>query len=75
MEQLLTVEQITQQYVGEWVLLADPEINQSGQIVSGRVVAHSKDRDEVYRRDTELRLELAATLYTGKLAEDSAIIL
>jgi hypothetical protein len=75
MVQVLTIEQIGSQFDSEWVLLADPVVDGGGQITGGKVVAHSKDRDEVYRKDIELRLKVSATLFTGKMAHDSAIIL
>jgi hypothetical protein len=75
MDQVLTAEQIGKRFDSEWVLLADPSVDERGQITSGRVVAHSKDRDEVYRVDIQLRLNVSATLFTGKMAQDSAIIL
>lgn len=34
---------------------------------SGKVVWHSKDRDEVYRKAVELRAKRFAVLYTGKM--------
>ena len=41
----------------------------------GRVRWHSKDRDEVYRQAVKLRSSLFAMLYTGRMAEDSEIVL
>jgi hypothetical protein len=73
--QVLTIEQIGSQFDSEWVLLSDLTLDANGQVSGGKVVAHSKDRDEVYRKDIELRLKISATLYTGKMAQDSAIIL
>lgn len=75
MDKILTVKQIHSQFNSEWILLADPEVDANGQVIGGKVVAHSKDRDEVYRKDIELRLKRSATLYTGKIPEDTAIIL
>ncbi len=74
-DQVLTLDQIKEEFDSEWILLADPEVDRRGQIVRGRVVAHSKDRDEVYRKSIELRLKSAATLYTGKMPKDTAIVL
>ena len=74
-DQVLTVEQIGERFDSEWVLLDDPTVDSQGQISAGKVVAHSKDRDEVYRKDIELHLKVSATLYTGKMAQDTAIIL
>jgi hypothetical protein len=74
-DHVLTVAQIGLQFDSEWVLLADPEVDDLGRVLQGTVVAHSKDRDEVYRKDIELRLKTSATLFTGKLPEDTAVIL
>ncbi len=49
MPEVQTIDQMRQVYEGEWVLVADYEADESGRLVSGRVVAHSLDRDDVYR--------------------------
>jgi hypothetical protein len=74
-DHVLTVAQIAMQFDSEWVLLADPVVDDPGRVLQGKVVAHSTDRDEVYRKDIELRLKKTATLFTGKLPEGTAIIL
>jgi hypothetical protein len=75
MNGVLTVAQIERRFKSEWVLLEDPTTNEALEIQSGRVVCHSKDRDEVYRAATSRRPKRFAVLYTGKLPEDSAIVL
>ena len=75
MDKIMTVKQIGKQFDSEWVLLADPKVDALGRVLEGKVVAHSKDRDEVYRKDIELGLKVSATLYTGKMPQDTAIIL
>ena len=72
---MMTLQEIEEQYVAEWVLIGDPEFDESEEVVRGRVIFHSKDRDEVYRKDLELRPISAAYLYTGKLPEDAVIVL
>jgi hypothetical protein len=74
-EKLMTVAQIEKKYKSEWVLLSDPELDKNNQIVRGKVVYHSKDRDKVYQKAGELKPKFFATLYTGKLRKDMAIIL
>lgn len=49
MPEVQTIDQMREAYKGEWVLVADCEDDESGQLVRGRVVAHSLDRDDVYR--------------------------
>ena len=74
-EQVLTKAEIEKQFNSEWVLLQDPEVDEYQRVVSGKVVAHSKDRDEVYRKAIELRLKRSATLYTGKIPDGVAVLL
>ncbi len=75
MDQILTIKEVGIQFDSEWVLLANPNVDEFGQVVSGTVVSHSKDRDEVYLRAIELKLKSSATLYTGKIPQGTAIIL
>jgi hypothetical protein len=75
MTTLLTTQEIKNHYKSEWVLLESPETTATFEIVRGRVVFHSKDRDEVYRKLLEINPDSSAILYTGKLPQDTAIIL
>jgi hypothetical protein len=74
MNTILTVTQIESQFNAEWVLLVDPETDASLQIQSGKVVWHSKDRDEVHQKAIELHPKRFAVLYTGQISEDAAIV-
>src|SRR5438874_1099657 len=47
MDEVMTIEEIDSRFPSEWVLLADPKVDQYGRVVGGRVVCHSRDRDEV----------------------------
>jgi len=75
MDEILTLAEIEDRYPSEWVLVADPELDDELRVVRGKVVCHSKDRDEVYQKDIELRLKHAAYLYTGKIPEGTAVVL
>jgi hypothetical protein len=75
MDKVLTVDQIEKEFDSEWVLVEDPETNASLEVQRGRVRWHSKDRDEVYRKAIELRPKHFAMLYTGKMPEDTAVVL
>jgi hypothetical protein len=75
MDEILTLGEIEERFDSEWVLIGDPELDENLEVVRGKVVFHSKDRDEVYRKDMELRLGSAAYLFTGKIPEDTAIVL
>lgn len=75
MDQVMTIQDIEAQFDGEWILVADPETDESLHVLKGKVICHSKDRDEVYRRLVALRLPDYAMLYTGKMPENTAVVL
>jgi hypothetical protein len=75
MNEVTTIAEIYAQFESEWVLLEDPETTESLEVLSGKVLCHSKDRDEVYRTLLGLRPRHSAILYTGKLPENTAVIL
>ena len=75
MERIMTLAEIEKHYDSEWVLIGDPEYDKDGEVVRGNVVFHSKDRDEMYRKDCESGLRSAAYLYTGEIPGDAIIIL
>ena len=75
MNDLLSVSEIKSRYASEWVLLDDPQTSPTLEVQAGRVVCHSKDRDEVYRKAVELRPKRFAVLYTGTMPKGTAIIL
>jgi hypothetical protein len=75
MAEVLTLAEIAARFAGEWVLLEDPQTNQALEVQGGRVLYHSKDRDEVYRQAIALRPQRFAVLYTGVMPEGTAIVL
>jgi hypothetical protein len=75
MDEIMTIEEIEDQFDSEWVLVEDPEVDEQLQVIRGRVLWHSKDRDEIDQKLLELRPKSFATLYTGEIPEGTAIIL
>jgi len=75
MTEIMTVAEIQAKFESEWVLLDDPETDESLEVKGGKVLWHSKDRDEVYRKAREIRPQHSAILYTGKLLEEMAVVL
>ena len=75
MEEVLTIAQIEAQFDSEWILVGEPQTNESLEVQSGKVLWHSKDRDEVYRKAVELRPRRSAMLYTGKMPKNTAVVL
>ena len=52
-------------------MLTDEALN----VLGGKVLCHSKDRDEVYRRAVSLRPKRSAVVYTGEIPEGTAVVL
>jgi hypothetical protein len=75
MDEVLTIAQIEAQFESEWVLVEDPQTNEAREVQSGKVRWHSKDREEVYRQAIKLRPKRFAMLYTGRMPENTAIVL
>lgn len=75
MHEVLTLSQIESQFDSEWVLVGDPQTNDALEVRSGKVLWHSRDRDEVYRKAVELRPRRFAMLYTGRMPSNTAIVL
>jgi hypothetical protein len=75
MDEVLTAAEIGARFESEWVLVEEPETDEALTVRAGRVLWHSKDRDEVYRKAVELRPTRFAILYTGRIQEDSAVVL
>ncbi|MEK6301816.1 MAG: hypothetical protein AABO41_13985 [Acidobacteriota bacterium] len=75
MRNVLTAAEIESQFPSEWVLVEDPETNESLEVRKGVVIYHSKDRDEVYHKAVELRPKRFAMLYTGTMPQGTAIVL
>jgi len=75
MKKDMTIEEIESLFDSEWVLVEDPKTDEDLKILGGRVLHHSKDRDEVYRKPVSLRPKRSALIYTGETPEDTAVVL
>lgn len=75
MSEVLTLAEIKSRFASEWVLLEDPQSASGLEIRGGKVLCHSKSRDEVYRAALKLRPKHSAIVYTGKLPDDMVVAL
>ena len=75
MDKEMTIEEIESEFDSEWVLIEDPKTDENLKVLGGRVLHHSKDRDEVYRKAVSLRPKRSAVIYTGGIPEDTAVVL
>jgi len=75
METVLTVDEIRKRFASEWVLVGDPQTSEALELQAGKVLYHSKDRDEVYRKAVELRPRRCAFLFTGAIPPEGTELL
>ena len=75
MNDVLTIDEIEARFPSEWVLIGDPQTDESQHLLAGRILFHSTDRDEVDRKLLELRPTRFAFRYLGSPPEDMALIL
>jgi hypothetical protein len=72
---VLSKAEIYRRYPSHWILIVDPVSDKHLNLIKGKVVYHSKDRDEMYRKMLELRPSHFATLFTGKPHKDMEYVL
>lgn len=67
---MMTMNEIEEKFDGEWILLEDPYDDDRSKVAGGKLLAHSKSRDEVYAKAMELRPKRSAVLYLGPMPDD-----
>jgi hypothetical protein len=75
MDEVLSITEIEAKFDSEWVLIEDPRTDEALEVYGGTVRWHGKDREEVYRKAVEIRPRRFAIVYTGKMPQDTAIVL
>lgn len=71
----LSITDIEAKFDSEWVLIENPRTDETLEVHGGTVRFHGKNREEVYRRAVEIRPRRFAIVYTGKMPQDTAIVL
>lgn len=75
MKDILSFSEMKKQYDSEWILIENPETDENLNIKQGKILWHSKDRDEVYRKARNIHPAHSAIIFTGKLPDNVAVIL
>jgi hypothetical protein len=73
--EMLTIEEIEARYAPEWVLIGDPQVADGPRLLGGVVLFSSPDREELYRKAMELKLDHVAIRYLGTWPDDMAFVL
>ncbi len=75
MSKIMTFEEIKQSYDGEWVLIAYTETDENLQVIKGKVIVHSANKEDIYQALESTQEKPLAIEYIGQVPEDIAFIL
>ena len=71
----MTFADMKLRYDGEWVLINYTETDENLQVVKGKVLAHSPNKEDIYYALKSLKDQPLAIEYMGEIPEDLAFIL
>lgn len=74
MNEVLTRAEMEAQFDGEWVIVADPEVDKNLEVVKGLVVSHGSDPEVVYQEAIDQDVRHWASLYFGPMPETSVLL-
>ncbi len=69
MNEVLTRAEMEARFDGEWVLIADPEVDNNLEVLHGRVVSHGEGPEAVYQEAIDQHVRHWASLYFGGMPE------
>lgn len=65
----MKLEEVKEMFKDEWIILKVLSTDELDQPIEGEVVAHSKERDEVYKKQREIQGDIAI-FYTGEIPKE-----
>jgi len=68
-------EEIKDTFKDQWVLVRVDKVDESLNVVEGEVLAHFKDKDEVYKKLLQIRPNEFLIEYTGVIPEHLAVVM
>ncbi len=68
-------EEIVENFKDEWVLIDVEEVDENFNLNEGNVIAHSKNKEDIYKKLLEIKLKSFSIEYTGKIPEDLSVVL
>jgi len=66
---------IKKNFRNQWVLIEVKNVDESFNVLEGEVLAHSKDKDEIYQKLLKIRPKEFSIEYTGEVSEDLAMLM
>ena len=65
---------LKRRYPKEWLLLTNVVADELTRPIKGKLVAHSKNRDDIYDRLSNIRAKSVSVEYTGKIPKDLVVV-
>ncbi|MDJ0901270.1 MAG: hypothetical protein QNJ55_20940 [Xenococcus sp. MO_188.B8] len=75
MSDLMTFEEIQQNYDGEWALIAYTATDENSPVIKGKVLAHSLNKEEIYQALESVTEEHLAIEHLVQVPENLDLIL
>ena len=66
---------IKKNFRNQWVLIEVKNVDESFNVLEGEVLAHSKDKDEIYQKLLKIKPKEFSIEYTGEVPEDLAVVM
>ena len=66
---------IKKKFQNQWVLIEVNKVDESFNVLEGEVLAHSKDKDEIYQKLLKIKPKEFSIEYTGEVPEDLAVVM
>ncbi len=70
----MTWEEICKNYAGQWVLIEYRKLDEQLNVVEGDVIAHSTDKEQIYKQLLQTQEKKIAIEYAGKFPQDLAVM-
>ncbi len=71
--EILMIEEMKQKYPDEWLLVIDCKLSPNTELEAGKVVAHSRCRDDIHKALKNYRGKVAIQ-YAGEIPDDLVVI-
>ena len=75
MDNILTLQEMSDRYTNEWLLIAYTELDENMVVVRGEVLAHSPNQGDVYEALPIAKGRNVAFEYVGTVPADFAVML
>ncbi len=75
MSEIMTFAEMKLKYDGEWVLISYTKTDENLQVLTGKVLAHSPNKEDIYHALDSVEDQPLAIEYMGEVPEDLAFIL